>query len=66
MAIPVTRTETTGDKIKLLKLMTFNKTYSKLKTFLVNIEIHIKANRINNNKKKIIFVASCFTDAAVE
>jgi hypothetical protein len=33
-----------NNKIKLLKLIVFNRTYSKLRIFLVNIEIYIKTN----------------------
>jgi hypothetical protein len=33
-----------SNKIKLLKSITFNRTYSRLKIFLVNIEMYIKTN----------------------
>jgi hypothetical protein len=66
MAIPVTGTGTPSDKIKLPKPMAFDGTRSKLRTFLVNMEMHIESNQIKDDKKRIIFVASCFTDAAAE
>ncbi|QKX57724.1 uncharacterized protein TRUGW13939_04843, partial [Talaromyces rugulosus] len=66
IAIPPNKTGTANNRIKLPKPITFNRTKSKLKTFLVNIEIYIKANQITHNKKKIIFVASCFTNATAE
>jgi hypothetical protein len=33
-----------NNKIKLLKLIVFDGTYSKLRIFLVNIEMYIKVN----------------------
>ncbi|QKX57713.1 uncharacterized protein TRUGW13939_04831 [Talaromyces rugulosus] len=66
MAIPPGEAGTAGNRVKLPKPMTFDGTRSKLKTFLVNMEMHIEANQITNDKKKMIFVASCFTDAAAE
>ncbi|CRG88108.1 hypothetical protein PISL3812_05135 [Talaromyces islandicus] len=53
-------------RIKLPKPITFDGTRSKLKTFLVNIDMHLDASNLTDEKKKIIFVASCFTDAAAE
>ncbi|CRG90965.1 hypothetical protein PISL3812_08013 [Talaromyces islandicus] len=53
-------------RIKLPKPMTFNGTRSKLKTFLVNMDMHLDASNLTDEKKKIIFVALCFTDAAAE
>jgi hypothetical protein len=46
--------------------MAFNKTCSKLKIFLVNIEIYIKTNQIKDNKKKIIFIVLYFINITVE
>jgi hypothetical protein len=40
--------------------MAFNRIYSKLRIFLVNIEIYIEANQIKDNKKKIIFIVLYF------
>jgi hypothetical protein len=55
-----------NNKIKLLKLIAFNKTYSKLRIFLVNIEMYIKVNQIKDNKKKIIFIVLYFINTITE
>jgi hypothetical protein len=44
MAILTARPGIANNKIKLPKLIIFNRTCSKLKIFLINIEIHIKTN----------------------
>ena len=53
-------------KIKMPKPMTFDGTRSKLKTFLVNMEMHLDENKIKNDRRKIIFVSSCLDGEAAE
>ena len=66
MAILSDKARIANNKVKLPKSMTFDRTRSKLKIFLINIEMHIEANQIIYNKKKIIFIASCFINTVAE
>ena len=67
MEPPVSTTNTSEQfKMKMPKPMTFDGTRSKLKTFLVNMEMHIDENKIKDDKRKIIFAASCLIGEAAE
>ncbi|EED14715.1 conserved hypothetical protein [Talaromyces stipitatus ATCC 10500] len=55
-----------SNKVKMPKPINFDSTQSKLKSFLVNMDMHLNANKITSDKEKVIFVASCLTDEAVD
>ncbi|EED15763.1 conserved hypothetical protein [Talaromyces stipitatus ATCC 10500] len=55
-----------SNKVKMPKPMNFDGTQSKLKSFLVNMDMHLDANKITSDKEKVIFVASCLTDEAAD
>lgn len=57
---------TAGNKIKLSKPMIFDGTKGTLKTFLVNMDMHLDANQVRDGEKKIIFVSACLDGIAAE
>jgi hypothetical protein len=67
MGTPASTNQNEGKpRMKMPKPMTFDGTRSKLKPFLVNMEMHLDEYKVIDDKQKIKFVASCFTSDAAE